>query len=597
AKLNWAVTDAEGNALPDGTKVNITATAIPSYYVKNEDKPLGKGISYTIPVTVDNTKPSAELKEFTETVKDVSGNVTEPGKITLAVTDNRYVAAVAILAADKKTVLNGFAVNQTELGATTEISFEYPQRLFYILVVDYAGNTQRYRVNASGEPDATIADSIELSAEHLTMVKGGTAKLEATVGPETIIDDSVTWVSLDESVVTIDENGVLTAVGEGRAIVGALTNVPGADGEPLAAACVVDVITIEADLNTTLWDEEGGVYFGSFNSADLTLKKISAKQAAPFLSAVVIDGTLYSGTAEGELYKVNPNTFESEFVGELAAVNTDFAYGVGNGKLYGTYSKYLLIQDLEGNLEDAYDLTRYTEGNYVSGIAYLGSVYNRNYGCYIDVCYVIDEAGIVYNLLIVGNLGIVCQPIGESGISTNGEWKYSSLYYDADTGFIFYSCYDGTDDVSFYAIADYYNSQTDEEWIEAYRLGQFTTKVWPVSGLYQWASENAAVPESVTKLLDTVPALNTDKLTSVEKIDFNSKKTPVLAEDKEETTEEAPAEEAEDVSDNDAAPAEDVSENEASEEAPAEDAAPAEEAPAEEEPVEAPAPDTSANDD
>jgi len=601
AKLNWAVTDAEGNALPDGTKVNITATAVPSYYVKNEDKPLGKGISYTIPVTVDNTKPSAEVKEFTETVKDVSGNVTEPGKITLAVSDNRYVAAVAILASDKKTVIDGFAVNQTELGVPTEISFEYPQALFYILVVDYAGNTQRYRVNASGEPDATIADSIELSAEHLTMVKGSSAKLEATVGPETIIDDSVTWVSLDESVVTIDENGVLTAVGEGRAIVGALTNVPGADGEPLAAACVVDVITIDVDLNTTLWDENGGVYFGTFNSADLTLNKISEKQAEGFFSAVVVDGVLYAGTqdsndGDGSLYKVNPNTFESELVGSVAAMNTDLAYGTGNGKLYATYAKFLLIEALDGTLEGAYDLTRYTGGNYVSGIAYLGSVFNNNYGCYIDICYVIDEAGVVYNLLVVGDLGIICEAIGETGISTNGEWKYSSLYYDDESEFLFYSCYDGTDDESFYAIADYYNNQTGEEWVEAYRLGQFATKVWPVSGLYQWDSENGAVNEGVTKLIEKTPVLNTEKLSSVEKISVNSRKTPDLAKEAEEA---APVVEevTEDVSDNEAAPAEDVSENEASEEAPAEDAAPAEEAPAEEAPATEPVTDTSANDD
>ena len=572
AKLNWAVTDAEGNALPDGTKVNITATAVPSYYAKNADKPLGKGISYTIPVTVDNTKPSAELKGMTEAVTDVSGNVTEPGKITLEVSDNRYVAAVAVLASDKKTVLNGFAVNQTELGAATEISFEYPQALFYILVVDYAGNTARYRVNASGQPDATVAESITLNTEYLTMVKGSTAMLEATVEPETIIDDSVTWVSLDESVVTIDQNGVLTAVGEGRAVVGALTNVPGADGEPLAAACVVDVITIDVDLNTTLWDEEGGVYFGTFNSADLTLNKISDKQKAAFLSAVVVDGVLYAGTqdsndGDGSLYKVNPNTFESELVGGLAAMNTDLAYGAGNNKLYATYAKYLLIEDLSGSLEGAYDLTRYTNGNFVSGIAYLGSVFNNNYGCYIDICYVIDEAGTVYNLLIVGDLGIICQAIGDTGIGTNGEWKYSSLYYDDETGFIFYSCYDGTDDESFYAIADYYNNQTGEEWVEAYRLGQFATKVWPVSGLYQWDSENGAVPESVTKLLDKTPALNAEKLTSVEKISVNGKKTPVLAEDKEAAVEAVPAEEesAEDVSDNEAAPAEDVSENEVTE--------------------------------
>ncbi|MBP5298083.1 MAG: S8 family serine peptidase [Lachnospiraceae bacterium] len=599
AKINWAGTDAEGNALPDGTKVNVNVTAYPSYYVKNPSAPLGKGINLTIPVTVDNTAPVGELVEYTEAEKDVSGNVITPGKITAKVSDNRYVAAVYLVGADKSTLINSFAVNQTEAGEATEITFEYPQQLFYVYVIDYAGNTSIYRINASGEPDVTIAESLTLSSEYLTIVKGGTAKLEATVGPDSIVDNSVTWVSLDESIATIDENGVVTGVSEGKAVVGAVTNALGADGEPLVAACVVEVITIEVDFNTTLWDEEGGVYFGTFNSADLTLKNLSERQSVAFVATSLVDGTLYavsqdSSNDDGSLYKVNPNTFENEYVGELAAINADVAYGIGTERLYGVYSYYLVVQTTDGEFEGAYDLSRYIGFEDATGITYITSVFNNYYGVYVDIFYFIDSAGVVYTLYVYGDLGINVYVAGETGISTNGEYLYSSLYYDDETNFIFYSCYDGSDDVTFYAIADYYDEATDEEWVEVSALGQFATKVWPVSGLYQWDNEDGANKNAhLLKAVDGEIALNTAKVSDITKKSSSLKKQPVLA-DKDEVAEEAPAEEvseneeapveaapveeeapAEDVSDNEEAPAEDVSENET---------APVEEVPAEEEP-------------
>lgn len=595
ARLNWAGTDAAGNALPDGTWVNVNVTAIPSYYVKNPEAPLGKGINLTIPVTVDNTAPAAELVEYTEAEKDVSGNVITPGKITAKVSDNRYVAAVYLVGADKNTLINSFAVNQKEAGEATEITFEYPQKLFYIYVIDYAGNTTIIRVNASGEEDVTIAESLTLSSEYLTVVKGNTAKLEATVGPDSILDNTVTWVSLDESIATIDENGVVTGVSEGKAIVGAVTNALAANGEPLVAACVVEVITINVDLNTTLWDEEGRVFFGSFNTSNLELKKLSESQAARFVSTAVVDGTLYAVSVDDEqgnasFYKVNPNTFESEKIGEEWVENVDMAYGPGTEKLYGVYSFALLVEELDGTWDGSYyDLSRYVGDADVTGITHISSSYYDYFESYVDTFNIIDSNGMLYELDVIGDLGIMVFELGETGISTNGEFEYDSLYYDDETGFIFYSCYNGSDEVTLYAIADYYNSETGEEFVEAYSLGQFASKVWPVSGLYQMDSENSAVNKERTiahlqsdvLLTEKTPASNLARKTS------NMRKQPAVS-DKEEPVVETPAE---DVSENEAAPveealAEDVSENEAPvEEAPAEDVseneAPAEEAPAE----------------
>ena len=79
--------------------------------------------------------------------------------------------------------------------------------------------------------------SISLDREELTLERGASERLTATVYPATADDRSVTWTSSDERVVTVDTEGVATAVSAGTATVTATTN----DGTDLTASCVVTV--------------------------------------------------------------------------------------------------------------------------------------------------------------------------------------------------------------------------------------------------------------------------------------------------------------------------------------------------------------------
>lgn len=51
------------------------------------------------------------------------------------------------------------------------------------------------------------------------MVADEIETLTATVGPANATNKEVTWTSSDESVVTVDENGGVTAIAEGTAII------------------------------------------------------------------------------------------------------------------------------------------------------------------------------------------------------------------------------------------------------------------------------------------------------------------------------------------------------------------------------------------
>ena len=66
--------------------------------------------------------------------------------------------------------------------------------------------------------------SVSLNKKSLALEVGSYETLTATVHPENATDKSVTWSSTDSSVATVDDNGKVTAVGEGSATIIVTTN-------------------------------------------------------------------------------------------------------------------------------------------------------------------------------------------------------------------------------------------------------------------------------------------------------------------------------------------------------------------------------------
>ena len=90
---------------------------------------------------------------------------------------------------------------------------------------------------------------ISLDNTEVTLDKRTTLQLVATVLPEFCRNNTLTWTSDNEEVATVDENGLVTAVGEGTATITAAAN----DGSGVSASCVVTVTFIDgiADVETS----------------------------------------------------------------------------------------------------------------------------------------------------------------------------------------------------------------------------------------------------------------------------------------------------------------------------------------------------------
>ena len=83
---------------------------------------------------------------------------------------------------------------------------------------------------------------------------GDEIQITPIIIPEIVTDLSVTWTSSNESVATVDTNGLVTAIAVGEAIITATTN----DGSNLSASCKVTVIpTLVTSIEVTPTEYEG----------------------------------------------------------------------------------------------------------------------------------------------------------------------------------------------------------------------------------------------------------------------------------------------------------------------------------------------------
>ena len=85
---------------------------------------------------------------------------------------------------------------------------------------------------------ATVSvTGVSLDKTELSLTVGDTETLTATVAPDNATDKTVTWTSSNSTVATVDQNGVVTAVARGTAVITATA----ADGSGASASCTVTV--------------------------------------------------------------------------------------------------------------------------------------------------------------------------------------------------------------------------------------------------------------------------------------------------------------------------------------------------------------------
>lgn len=94
-------------------------------------------------------------------------------------------------------------------------------------------------------------EGITIEPQSLRLTPGETYALEAVIVPENAENKNVLWSSSDDNVAAVDPDGVVTAVGEGRTVIKAITE----DGRK-TAICEVDVYIVQVPVESVAVEPE-----------------------------------------------------------------------------------------------------------------------------------------------------------------------------------------------------------------------------------------------------------------------------------------------------------------------------------------------------
>lgn len=419
--IDWSGTDASGNALPEGTSVDLTLTMAPEYYANADGSyrwdELKDGAKLSTHLTIDNTAP-----ELVSVRQDLTQK-------TLAVTamDNRYVAAAILWnMTDTPTPVSYILPNQPEdaLGKTTDCTFDLSKlsggEKLLLQVVDYAYNASAYQL-ISGEEPAEALTSVTLSPESVSLLTGSNYTLEASTEPY-YADDKLDWTSSAPAVVTVNNNGQIKAVSAGTATITAASH----KNPEAHASCTVQVLAPNYTFRGLL-TADNQVQTFEWNLADSeTWEKVAAVDGIG--SRVTSAGAssangIYAFDVAGSAYEIDfatgkiLNTGSAPFSDEIGPVAYDDialsrkytgTESLHGDLLTGVYSMNIIpMQDpMNGSASSyisVYDLFGYDADGF-SGITSLGSITFKDPDSGEDVdaeaYYVIDNAGGIWQLMI-----------------------------------------------------------------------------------------------------------------------------------------------------------------------------------------------------
>ncbi len=525
-KANFALDYTPGSDVDEDTRLTLSYQMAPEYYVEDGEtdwEALKDGSLVSIEATVDNTAPEFEGESPIQLGYDIAANKFTTLRVT--VKDNQYIA-VAYLGGEKSGPIQVYGADEeAEAGQveTYEFKIDSVEPHIYLLIADYAANETMYKINLNTD-ELSDPVNIELDQEEYHVLKNSQVQAYATITPWSI-DESCEWTIEDESIATVDQNGVITGVtvGETTLTVKAL-----AGDQPSASAKVV-VDEINKNLNAVIWDENGEIWFTGFNVSKIPeYEKISDSINLP-LSSITYDeyGRMFGASLDSEtlvstLYAIDESTYTVTEIGTnsdgIGYMDLCMAPAMGGNVLYSVYGYNLLLLDAtSGELLTAINLKDDTSGNYLVGVAYDRLVLYRDAGIYMDYIWLIDQKSNLYRM----GLYIYGDQIYKTSMQNGGTIAdpvdipyWQSLYFDGES--IYFSRFNYDDNkVELAMVYDIFGLSLPVS------AGYFANSVWPVGGLYeqgeyepivQIASDSQIEDTQLAPVSDTI-----EKISSVKK--------------------------------------------------------------------------------
>ena len=185
--------------------------------------------------------------------------------------------------------------------------------------------------------NAIPVTNIAMSQASASLYVGGTLQLDATVTPSNATNADYVWASLDESVATVDENGLVTAVAVGGTTITATAS----DGSGVYGSCTITVSAAPAvtEISDTITRETTGVANGS-----TTYTSWSGKEGT--------SGAVYAGQSAGgnDSIQLRSNNSNSGIIttssgGTISKVVVEWSSSLTTSRTLNVYAKTSAYSD------------------------------------------------------------------------------------------------------------------------------------------------------------------------------------------------------------------------------------------------------------
>jgi len=372
-----------------------------------------------------------------------------------------------------------------ETGAFTRYN-DFWHEMSCLMIPDETG-----RSNSWAEPTEDVI-GVQLNKNSVELIKGTTTQLTANVQPWTAVDRTVTWFSANESIATVDQNGVVTAVAPGTTTITATSQLDPSK----KASCQVTVDLLYVTLHGTLMDDDGDSMFYSWNMAEDDTWTPGASIPVTMTSATWSDKDevfyIMDSTEALEMHKVDEtgkilasaanenniplwdmaysNTFSTDAQEMVSSIYYSYLLSPKDpmaldavGFDLSSMCSYLVgmtsfgserVADESGNQHDTEHLVLLDNDGYIWHFW----IYAREGGGY-DALYAIDGTN------------LECAFPGDESM----EHMYTSLMVGED-GNLYLSTYDGETSEIYYLVYD----SEDENYVAA-KVGEMGRNVWPAT--------------------------------------------------------------------------------------------------------------------
>jgi len=534
--------------LKEGTEFELAFISAPEYYVNDDGSTrwdeLGEGTVLSIPVTVDNSVPF--IVDVT-----VDGNTMD-----VIAHDNQYIAAVALYEEDGTMIDYFGSVKEIRKGEQATFSFdlsgfdEIPDH-FLVEVYDYAMNLATYKLNLNEDELAEGLTGLTISPEKAKVIKGGTISFAVQAEPWGA-NEEVSWESDDESIATVNVNGIVTGVNEGTTTIRAISDV----NEQIVAEAEVEVFVIKSTIIGGLQDADGTPLLFTWNTeTDTTWIQIGNLDKS--LTAMALDWYndegqyVYQQDFDGYMHKFDLNT---ETTVETSAATTGFGipvedfdfpylYNMNNGvhRAFAVSEGYLLysVDIMDNTFTRGYNLATYLQ--IYSGASMFVALAWGGTSNGSDVLFALDDAGMLWQFTYTSagslSLGYIETDLNLSH-QVMEDTTGNSLVL-GDDGEFYLAHYNGATSELYQLALD-----PDQGILVGNRIGDVGQDVWPaalLTVLDNTASGNdgAALPSVPSKIVNSFTTVVTDVK---EEVFFEENEAAPVEEATEEAVVETPVE-------------------------------------------------------